>query len=192
MNFLPKSFQSAVLVLAVSTVMVLTGGSATAAGLKANCNETIVPGRNAVCADKVPKQIRYCPTVKACNGNAAAILSGNYKNSFSVVLRDRGNADRIPPCDAGFAYGGCSRSLCETGNSICSAAKVFRVIDRGNRKIYCFRERGDSDFFTRVTRMTIKRTNSAASLVRVQLKGLSARRALNRLPNDPDCKKSKI
>jgi hypothetical protein len=40
--------------------------------------------------------------------------------------------------------------------------------------------------------MTIKRTNAASSLVRVQLKGLSPRRALNRQTNDPDCKKSKI
>ena len=179
-------------VAVVALMLLVSVGSAAAQKLKFNCNETVVPGRNAVCADQVPKDIRYCPTVRACDGNAAAILYGAYKNSFSVVLRDRGNADRIPACDAGFAYGGCSRSFCETGNSICSAAKVFRVIDKGNRKIYCFRERGDSDFFTRVTRMTIKRTSAGSSLVRVQLKGLSARRALNRKKSDPDCKKSKI
>lgn len=164
---------------------------------KARCNETVVAGRVAICFKDVPNYIRYCPTVTACNGKAAAILYRNYVNSFSVVLRDRGNADRIPACEnPQFDYGNCSRSQCEAGQSQCSSAKVFRVINKGSgksrRTIYCFRERGDSNFYKFVTRMTIKRTNSAESLVRVQLNQLNPRRALNRAKNDPDCKRSSI
>jgi hypothetical protein len=180
------------LVAVVASSLFVSVGSAAAQKLKFNCNETNIPNRNAVCAKDVPPQIRYCPTVRACDGKAAAILSGIYKNSFSVVLRTIFNEDRVPRCGSSPSYGGCSRALCETGNSICSAAKVFRVIRKPDRSIYCFRERGDSTLFKRISRMTIKRTNAASSLVRVQLKGLSPRRALNRQTNDPDCKKSKI
>jgi len=110
-----------------------------------------------VCPRDVPSIVQYRPSVKECGGKAAMILSGKYKNVFSIVVRDRENKDRWPP----QGINGCSAYERDTlGLNKCSAFKAQKVIDvvdsRGDASVHCLGASGYSVLFKRVTRMTAK------------------------------------
>lgn len=112
-----------------------------------------------VCSQQVPRRIKYRPTLRECGGRSAAILFGEFANSFSVVLRDNQNRDRWPAS----GYNGCSAIETEAGLSKCSAFKcqdVLRVnsssAGSGTQQICCFGERASSPLMRGATRLTIK------------------------------------
>jgi hypothetical protein len=92
-----------------------------------------------------------------CDGKAAIILSQSLRNSFSVVLRACDNGDRDP----------CYKNADSCGTNASSPFKVQKTIQATiNRegeimpaKIFCLKERGDSNVYRMVRRMTIKRVN---------------------------------
>lgn len=121
--------------------------------------------RRCLCVDDVPSSVRYRPSVAECNGNAAAILDGQYLEAFSIVVRDTQNRDRWPAAGSGF--GGCSFSLAnsESPPASCSAFKVQDKFDiaGGTARVYCFGASGYSELFSDVVRMTIKLSDNPFS-----------------------------
>jgi hypothetical protein len=114
--------------------------------------------KRCLCPEDVPAGIVYRPAVTECNGDAAAILFGEYEDIFSIVVRDTQNRDRWP--EAGSGYGGCSADLANSSSppNRCSAFKVqdkFATPD-GNATVHCFGESGYSEIFSDVSRLTIK------------------------------------
>lgn len=110
-----------------------------------------------VCAKDVPTIVQYRPAVKECGNKAAIILSGKYKDVFSVVVRDRENKDRWPLS----GINGCSAFERDTlGLNKCSAFKVQKVIPVENTEsdaeVHCLGASGYSTLFKRVSRMTAK------------------------------------
>ena len=110
-----------------------------------------------VCPKDVPSVVQYRPRVKECGGTAAIVLSGRYKNIFSVVVRDRENKDRWPPQGINncTAY---QRDILALHK--CSAFKAQKVINvddsRGDASVHCLGASGSSSLFKRVVRMTAK------------------------------------
>lgn len=47
------------------------------------------------CNPKVPKEIKYRPSYQQCDGNAAILLSGRFRNIFSVVVKKVDHGDRL-------------------------------------------------------------------------------------------------
>ena len=125
---------------------------------EARCKE--FPGsifKPCICSSVVPKGIKYRPSLDACGGDAAAILSGQFSSSYSVVLRDSQNRDRWPAS----GYNGCSDSEVEDGLNKCSAFKCQRLFTRKNargrnEKVCCFGESGFHPILGGATRLTIK------------------------------------
>jgi hypothetical protein len=153
----------------------------------ARCNEgTFKP---TICWQDIPSTVKYRPTLEACGGDAAILLSGAFANAYSVVLRDRANRDRFPPCvKGGSNYGGCSYFQCNTqGLNRCSAFKCQKVIKRGAGKkreqICCLGDSGNSSVLSKATRMTIKLRDVPGSnldpLVRLALKNNNPTLRLN-------------
>jgi len=109
------------------------------------------------CARTFPKNVSYIPELEQCGGKAAIILSDSLRNSFSVVVRACDNGDRDP----------CHKNADSCGTNASSPFKVQKTIAATvNRegeilpaKIYCLKERGDSNVYRMVRRMTIKRVN---------------------------------
>lgn len=98
------------------------------------------------CLSDVPETVAYRPTLRECAGNAAVILSGDLKDSFSVVVRDAKNSDRDP------------RDLtCEF--NWCSPFKVHKVIKDSDATIHCLGASGSSPLYDTVRRITIKVKN---------------------------------
>lgn len=129
-----------------------------------------------VCAKDVPSIVQYRPAVQECGGKAAIILSGKYKDVFSVVVRDRENKDRWPP----EGINGCTAYERDVLALLkCSAFKAQQVLDiddpRGDATVHCLGASGRSSLFKRVVRMTAKLAdipNSTADpLARWCLKG---------------------
>lgn len=129
-----------------------------------------------VCAKDVPSIVQYRPAVQECGGKAAIILSGKYKDVFSVVVRDRENKDRWPP----QGINGCTAYERDVLALLkCSAFKAQEVLDiedaRGDATVHCLGASGRSTLFKRVVRMTAKLAdipNSTADpLARWCLKG---------------------
>jgi hypothetical protein len=129
-----------------------------------------------VCAKDVPSIVQYRPAVQECGGKAAIILSGKYKDVFSVVVRDRENKDRWPP----EGINGCTAYERDVLALLkCSAFKAQEVLDiedaRGDATVHCLGASGRSTLFKRVVRMTAKLAdvpNSTADpLARWCLKG---------------------
>lgn len=129
-----------------------------------------------VCAADVPSIVQYRPQVRECDGKAAIILSGKYKDVFSVVVRDWENKDRWPI----EGINGCTpyeRDVLALHR--CSAFKAQKVIQiddlRGDASVHCLGASGRSKLFRRVVRMTAKLSdvpNSTADpLARWCLKG---------------------
>jgi hypothetical protein len=110
-----------------------------------------------VCASDVPTVVQYRPSVKECGRKAAIILSGKYKDVFSVVVRDRENKDRWPPA----GMNGCTPYERDVLALLkCSAFKVQAIIpvenEAGDAEVHCLGASGYSTLFRRVTRMTAK------------------------------------
>ncbi len=139
-----------------------------------------------ICHDRVPKSIKYRPAVKECGGDAGAILSGEFAGSYSVVLRDNQNRDRVPA----FGYQGCSAAEVELGLNKCSAFKCQKVVKTnsssvlsGPQQICCFGEPGKNRILAGATRLTIKLRDIPGStndpLVRVCLNTFNPKKSLN-------------
>ncbi len=132
-----------------------------------------------ICAAEVPNSIQYRPTLAACGGKAAAILSGSFASAFSVVLRDKQNRDRWPAAN----YNGCSAAETALGLNKCSAFKCQEVIKASGEQICCFGEPGTSRIMRGASRMTIKFRDIPNAgndpLARICLSGFSPRRNLN-------------
>ena len=111
-----------------------------------------------VCWQDVSKSVSYRPTYPGCNGNAAILTRGKYKDIFSVVVRDKENKDRWPA--AGF--GDCSAALASSASppNRCSAFKVQKIYyeetSAGTQRVNCLGAKGTSALFKKVTRMTGK------------------------------------
>lgn len=130
-----------------------------------------------VCAPDVTKRVQYRPMVKECGRKAAIILSGKYAGAFSAVIRDVENADRIP---AKSFVNGCTKYERDVlGLSKCSVFKAQKVLkykdERGDVTVHCLGAAGNSAFFKRARRITVKladRPNSSADpLARLCLYG---------------------
>ena len=122
--------------------------------------------RRCTCAPDVPSTVRYRPSVEECPGqSAAAILSGDLLDAFSIVVRDTQNRDRWPAAGSGF--GGCSAELADSDSppARCSAFKVQAKFDigGGTARVYCFGASGYSDIFADAARLTIKLSNDPFS-----------------------------
>lgn len=134
------------------------------AGGEAKCGGEFGFAR-CVCAESVRSSMRYRPSLVECNGNAAAILDGEYLDAFSIVVRDSQNRDRWPAAGSGF--GGCSAALADSESppNRCSAFKVqdkFSIAD-GSAVVHCFGASGYSELFSDVVRVTIKNSDNPTS-----------------------------
>lgn len=111
------------------------------------------------CQRVMPQDVGYLPSVNACGGRAAIVLSGRYYNAFSVVLRACDNGDRDP----------CYKNLDSCGTNASSPFKVQTTLNAKVRrspsgqtfqaKIHCLKETGSSKVYRLVRRLTIKRVN---------------------------------
>jgi hypothetical protein len=115
------------------------------------------PFKPCVCASDVPSVVQYRPAVKECGRKAAIILSGKYKDVFSVVVRDKENKDRWPV----NGINGCTPYETNVlALNKCSAFKAQKVIDvsndAGDATVHCLGASGYSTLFLRVRRMTAK------------------------------------
>ena len=110
-----------------------------------------------ICAADVPGVVQYRPAVSECQNKAAIVLSGRYKDIFSVVVRDSENRDRWPPQ-------GINRCTPFERDVLalhkCSAFKTHKVLNyshaEGDATVHCLGARGYSRFFRKVVRMTAK------------------------------------
>lgn len=137
------------------------------------------PFKPCVCPADVPSIVQYRPAVKECSGKAAIILSGKYKDVFSVVVRDKENKDRWPV----NGINGCTPYETNVlALNKCSAFKAQKVIDvsndTGDATVHCLGASGYSGLFKRVRRMTAKIADVPGSttdpLARWCLKGPAA------------------
>ena len=115
-----------------------------------------------VCAKYVSKKIMYRPAVSECKGNAAIILADKYAASYSAVIRNNENADRIP---AKALINGCSKhERDDLGLNKCSVYKTQKKIlaedDRGQITVHCMGAKGSSAYFKRAQRITVKLRDS--------------------------------
>jgi hypothetical protein len=121
--------------------------------------------KRCVCAGNVRSSLRYRPALSECNGNAAAILDGEYLEAFSIVVRDTQNRDRWPAAGSGF--GGCSAELANSDSppNSCSAFKVQEkiIVAGGAAVVHCFGASGYSSIFSDVVRVTIKNSDDPFS-----------------------------
>lgn len=114
----------------------------------ATCNESVF--KPCICAGQVPDEIIYRKNYGACNNRAAAILKGDFKDSFSIVLRDKLNRDRVAPP----GYNNCSQWEIDLGLAKCSVFKAQKVIRTNSKTVHCFGLPGA--LLSKATRMTIK------------------------------------
>jgi hypothetical protein len=115
------------------------------------------PFKPCVCASDVPSIVQYRPAVSECGRKAAIILSGKYKDVFSVVVRDKENKDRWPV----NGINGCTPYETNVlALNKCSAFKAQKVIQvantAGDATVHCLGASGYSSLFKRVRRMTAK------------------------------------
>lgn len=99
-----------------------------------------------VCWPQVPKTVSYLPRARVCGNNAAIVLRGNLLRSFSVVMRDFENSDRVPDpeCDQNFC------SVFKTQKTI------YRVLKGVKERVSCLGAPGKSDLFKNAARITVK------------------------------------
>ena len=110
-----------------------------------------------VCPSDVTRSVQYRPAVRECRGKAAIILSRDYLNAYSAVVRDRENKDRWPL----EGINGCSAFERDVlGLNKCSAFKIQKVIgvedEVADAEIHCLGASGYSRLFRNVSRITIK------------------------------------
>lgn len=117
-----------------------------------------------VCWEDVPRKVRYKPSDDRCplstypgdqkNHVASIVLSGDYYNAFSAVVRDGENADRSP-CEPSL----CSLAECELGLSKCSRWKVQSGFRANDQRGLCLGASGFSEVFEGIRRITVKLKN---------------------------------
>lgn len=110
-----------------------------------------------VCVKDVPSVVQYRPAVAECGGKAAIVLSGKYKDVFSVVVRDKENKDRWPA----NGINGCTAYETNVlALNKCSAFKAQKVLQienkQGDASVHCLGASGYSKLFRRVVRITAK------------------------------------
>ena len=113
----------------------------------------------APCSPFFPDGLGYIPSVSQCNGRAGIVVWGELKNAFSVVVRDCKNNDRDP----------CNKSDASCGSNFSSPFKAQSIIPvtiqrQGQNRVrqarlFCMKERGDSEVYKLVRRITIKKVN---------------------------------
>jgi|GEM_PF-6864721 len=99
----------------------------------------------SLCVPPVP-EIGYRPSVLECNGNAAILLRGDYRNAYSVVVRRNGQYNDRDP----------NNTSCATNR--CSPYKVQKRIQLPEYEVNCLGASGYSAYFDSVTRISIKFT----------------------------------
>ena len=117
-----------------------------------------------VCWQDVTKNVSYRPSEERCgkstypgdkkNYNAAVLLRGNMKSSFSTVVRDYLNNDRSP-----YEPALCSYEEYEAGLTKCSRWKGQYKFADGKETVLCLGASGYSTVFKTITRITIKISN---------------------------------
>ena len=98
------------------------------------------------CERIVPTGIGYRPSLFECNGNAAILFRGSFRNAYSVVLRRNGeknDRDRFNP--------GC-------GLASCSPLKVQKTIELPDQQIRCLGDTGFGIEIALANRISIKFT----------------------------------
>ena len=90
--------------------------------------------------------VGYRPSLFECNGNAAVLLRGTLRNNYSVVVRTIGQFNDRDP----------NNPSC--GSNRCSPFKTQKRIELPEYQVNCLGDNGFSDYFTRVTRISIKFT----------------------------------
>lgn len=125
----------------------------------------------APCSNAFPEGLSYSPSVEACDGKAAIILFGPLRNSFSAVVRDCNNNDR-DPCHSGPTS--CGTNVSSPFKAVkLVRAKVSREGKQYDATIHCMRERGDSEVYKLVRRITVKKVNpirNSSDILRVCLR----------------------
>ena len=99
------------------------------------------------CVPPVP-QVGYRPSLFECNGNAAILLRGSFRNAYSVVLRRTGQYNDRDP----------NNTSC--GTNECSPFKTQKRIELPEYEVNCLGSSGFSDVYQPVTRISIKFTAS--------------------------------
>ena len=114
-----------------------------------------------VCWQDVPTTISYSPSDKRCgkstypkdteNYNASISLGGEFRNTYSVVVRNQLNQDRSP-----YEPALCTRAQFDLGLSKCSRWKPQKVFYRNGVQVSCLGASGYSRVFRAIQRMTLK------------------------------------
>lgn len=99
------------------------------------------------CVPPVP-EIGYRPSLWECNGNAAILLRGNFRNAYSVVVRTIGQYNDRDP----------NNTSCSSAR--CSPYKVQKRIELPEYQVNCLGASGFSDYYNAVTRISVKFTAS--------------------------------
>ena len=84
------------------------------------------------CNPIVPKTVKYRPSYGLCGGKAAVLLSGNYLNAFSVVVKKVDHGDRLG-------------NNCP--NASCSPFKAQKQFTKNGVRTVCFGASGFSKVF---------------------------------------------
>ena len=96
------------------------------------------------CVNPVPYEVAYRPSLYECNGAAAILFRGTYRNAYSVVLRRNGaknDRDRFNP-DCALAS--------------CSPFKVQKRIELPEYQVNCLGDTGYSGEMALANRISIK------------------------------------
>ncbi len=111
------------------------------------------------CSKVVPDGVSFLPSVRECGGKAAVAVYGKFKNSYSVVVRDCNNDDRDP----------CNKGPESCGSNFSSPYKAQKIVPVKLQKVgtsrvqpgklFCLKERGNSEIYKLVRRITIKLVN---------------------------------
>ena len=96
------------------------------------------------CISPVPPEIGYRPSLFECNGNAAILLRGSYRNAYSVVVRRNGQFNDRDP----------NNTSCSSAR--CSPYKVQKKIELPEYQVNCLGGSGYSDQYIDVKRISIK------------------------------------
>ena len=96
------------------------------------------------CIAPVPAEIGYRPSLFECNGNAAVLLRGSYRNAYSVVVRRNGQFNDRDP----------NNTSCSSAR--CSPYKVQKKIELPEYQVNCLGGSGYSDEYKDVKRISIK------------------------------------
>lgn len=114
-----------------------------------------------ICWEDVPRAVRYKPSDDRCplstypgdgqNHVASIVLSGDYFNAFSAVVRDGENSDRSP-CESSI----CTEAECELGLTKCSRWKIQTGFREPGIRGLCLGASGFSEVFEGIRRITVK------------------------------------